>query len=467
MTWSRISLYFKFLLPLVSATLLIIFINILSIKNPQRLDLTSTGVYSISEDTRFVIEKINNPVDIIFFYDLRSKAMQDAFALLKQYADASDYISVRAIDPQLQPAQARRYNIRFAGSSIFTSDDRQIIVNGGSETDFTNGLIRISLQAKKHICFTDGHIESDPFSLKSHDHLEQGDGLSSHDHSTGGRALEIHERHGMGMAKDALEVLGYTVSKVVLLQDQQPLNNCSVVIVASPQKKFHSQEVEQLRKYMASGGKAIIMLEPNVDSGLSELLSDYGIAIEQGTVIDSRRHYWTDPAAPAVTEYTRHAITRNLALTFFPGSTSLIPDDKGFGVASVIPLVSTSDNSLLELPDGSVSVRKGERALLVNSTKFHENDIKSHLIAIGDGDFATNSYFHILGNGTLFTNSVNVLAGEDQLLDIKPRNYELDVIRLSNNQMLFTFLSSTIFLPVALLFVGGFIWWRRKNSGYI
>ena len=42
------------------------------------------------------------------------------------------------------------------------------------------------------------------------------------------------------------------------------------------------------------------------------------------------------------------------------------------------------------------------------------------LLLVGDGDFASNSFFHILGNGALFLNGVSYLAEQEQLIDITP-----------------------------------------------
>ncbi|MEZ5661286.1 MAG: hypothetical protein R3E83_23085 [Burkholderiaceae bacterium] len=68
----------------------------------------------------------------------------------------------------------------------------------------------------------------------------------------------------------------------------------------------------------------------------------------------------------------------------------------------------------------------------------------------------------MLGNGQLFLNAVSYLADNEQLIDIAPRTYELPSIRLSNQQMQFTFLLSTVLMPLLAL---GFIVWHRWRRG--
>ena len=81
---------------------------------------------------------------------------------------------------------------------------------------------------------------------------------------------------------------------------------------------------------------------------------------------------------------------------------------------------------------------------------------------VGDGDFATNSFFPIMGNGQLFLNGVGFLAGQDDLIDIQPRHYALPRIELTNGQMMVTFVTSAILLPLAVLLAGLAVWWRRR-----
>ena len=71
---------------------------------------------------------------------------------------------------------------------------------------------------------------------------------------------------------------------------------------------------------------------------------------------------------------------------------------------------------------------------------------RSRIAVVGDADFATNSFFHILGNGNLFLNTVNYLAAQENLIGIEPRTYDLPRVNLTNRQI-----KGTFFLSVVLL----------------
>ena len=127
----------------------------------------------------------------------------------------------------------------------------------------------------------------------------------SHNHSTGGRPLDITERHGIGMARDALEALGYAVRKVVLARGPGALDGCSVVVVASPQQPFLPAEAAQLVDHALAGGRLVLLLEPFVETGLAPLLDLFGVSDDGYVVTDETSHYWTDPGTPAVSDYAR------------------------------------------------------------------------------------------------------------------------------------------------------------------
>ena len=456
----------KFLLPALALAAAAIAINQWVLGHPKRWDMTSAGVYSIGPQTQRVLDELKQPVAVTFFYDLRSKEMNDARALLEQYAARNRQLTVQNFDPALAPAEARKQRVQFAGTAIFESNGRRVVVNGGTEADFTNGVIRVTANSDQTVCFTDGHVEADPLSLKSHDHFEADMG-AGHSHSGGGRALVVHERHGMGMASDALQTLGYRVRPITLVTGPNTLVGCNVVVIAGPQQAFVAAEVALLQAYANAGGRLIALIDPFVDSGLAPLFADFGVVLQPRLVLDDQSHYWTDPATPAVSTYPRHKLTRNLPLTFFPGAASLVPlrSKPGTGEVRLTPLVQTSDNARSEpIAPATGKPDKGLQTLAVLATrKIGEGDQRSELVLVGDVDFATNSFFHVLGNGALFLNAVSYLADQQRLIDITPRQYELPRVQMTNTQMRATFLLSAVVLPLAALALSVWVWWRRRR----
>jgi ABC-type uncharacterized transport system involved in gliding motility auxiliary subunit len=244
--------------------------------------------------------------------------------------------------------------------------------------------------------------------------------------------------------------------------------------VAGPRLALRPAEVEAVRAYLARGGNALFMLDPFVATGLEPTLREYGVVVDDDIVIDEASHFWADVSSPAVTDYNRHQVTRDLPLTFFPGARSLSPTPQRVPGTSVVPLVNTSRNSWGQASADRVGFVKGRdvegpntlmvvalrRAVDAEGTAVAGGP-RSRIAVVGDADFATNSFFHIMGNGTLFLNTVNFLAAQEQLIGIPPRTADIPRINLSNRQMKGTFFLSVVLVPALLAVVGTAVWWKQ------
>jgi len=455
--WRRAGQRLGLWLPVAAAAALLLALNVWSTRHLGRIDLTAQRLYSLAPESIEVARQVAQPVDVTWFYDLRNKSMVDALELLRQYERANPLIRVRGVDPALRPAEAREAGIQFAGSAVLASGARRMTINGGTETDFTNALIRIGQRGAQTVCFTQGHREATLDSLTSLDDLEDhGD-----DENLVAR-VEVHEQHGMAMARNALQTLGFSTRAVNAGALARALPGCAVVVAAGPRTPFGADDAQTLRRWTAGGGKTLLLLEPDTPHGLDALLGDFGIARPAGMLADPGSHYRNDPGSPAVSDYTRHKMTRGLALSFFPGAAGLEPAGDGLPPGVVVtPLALSSDQARLP---GRPPARYTLMALATRNAQAASADggARPTLLVAGDSDFATNRHFATLGNGALFTNAVVMLAGEDALLTIRPRHYENRRVELTNRQMRAVFWTSTVALPLLALLTGLGLWWRRR-----
>jgi hypothetical protein len=436
----------------------------LSVRYPFRFDLTSSQRYSLSAPTVTMLEKLDRPVHVVFFHD---PMMRETVELYELIAKRTPRVTVEFYDPVISPAQARMRGVQFAGTAVLESEGRRLQVHGGSETDIANGILRVSRSATQRVCFLEGHGEPDPFSLESHDHLE---GAPGHSHGLGANYV-LHERHGMAKARHALETLNYQVEKVLLLQGREVLAGCAVLVVPGPKVTLLPIEVAAVRRYLEAGGNAFFMLDPFVRTGLEPLVRDYGVVLDDDIVIDEASHFWADMSSPAVTDYNRHQVTRELPLTFFPGVRSLSPTRERVPDTAVLPLVSSSKKSWGQANRerlGFVPGRDqaGPRTLMVLALRRGAEEgpgpRRSRIAVIGDSDFATNSFFHIMGNGTLFLSTINYLAAQESLIGITPVTHDLPRVNLTNRQMKGTFFLAIVVVPAALSILGTAVWWRQR-----
>ena len=463
----------------------------LTVRFPVRADMSTSGAFSLSEQTVQMLGRLEKPVHITFFHD---PMMRETVELYKLFAAKSDHkVSVEFYDPMLNPAQARMHGVEFAGTAILESEGRKLQISGPGETDIANGILRVSQGVQQKVCFLDGHGEPDPFSLESHDHME---GNAGHSHGLGAQFV-LHERHGMAKARQGLETMNYVVEKTLLMQGDNKLSRCALLVVAGPKTALLPNEVKAIDDYLTGGGNAVFMLDPFIRTGLEPLIAGYGVVLDDTLVIDPSSHFWTDVSAPAVTDYNRHEITRDLPLTFFPGARSLSPTPQRVPSTSVRPIVNSSKQSYASVDRNRAEFdpakdRPGPATLMVvvdrrpefvsgaeavlrelrgekpaagskDESRKPQAEIKrSRIAVIGDSDFATNSFYHIMGNGRLFLNTVNYIAAKENLIGIAPRTYDLPRVNLTNQQMKGTFFLSIVLIPALMALIGIAVWWRQR-----
>ena len=466
----------------------------LSALYPLRFDLTDEGLHSLSEQTVAMLERIENSVNIVFFHDPLLRPTVELYELI---AEQTPKVTVGFYDPMINPAQARMRGVQFAGTAVLESGGRTMQVHGSEEIDIANAILRISQDANLRVCFLEGHGEADPFSTESHDHME---GEAGHTHGLGGKTI-VHERHGMAKARSTLEALNYRVEKVSLLSGAEVLHDCAVLVVAGPKVPLLETEITAVGDFLAANGNAFFLLDPFVQSGLEPVLRAHGVVVDDNIVIDEARHFWADVSSPAVTSYNHHQVTRQLPLTFYPGARSLSPTTRRVPGTSIMPIVNSSTNSYGETspdragldeadlpgpntimaivsrrpvdPTSAEALQRMERqedlpaipALPpeeANGAAAAMPTGRSRIAVVGDSDFATNSFFHILGNGTLFVNTVSYLAAQENLIGIEPRTYDLPRVNLTNRQMKGTLFLTIVLIPGILAVVGIGVWWKQR-----
>jgi len=451
-----------------------------------RLDMTAAREHSLAPQTIHMLKSIEKPVHITFFHD---RGMRETVELYQQIVEQNDKMTIEFFDPLLNPSQAKMRGVEFAGTALMESEGRKITVNGPTETDIANGILRVTQGKQQTACFTDGHGEPDPFSLESHDHTE---GEAGHAHGLETKVV-AHENHGMAKARNALEAMNYQVEKVALMKSGTDLSRCSVLIIIGPSLPFLPAEIKIVTNFLHNGGNGLFLIDPFVKTGLDPILRDYSIVLDDGMVIDEASHFWADVSAPAVTDYNRHDITAKLPLTFFPGVRAIFPAPEKVPGTSVRPMINSSGKSFTTPDKGRADFingksRNGPLTLMVSAgfnpktessaaivmkelrgEKMNESEPKpdsnrkaSRIVVGGDADFATNSYYHILGNGALFLNTVNYLSARENLIGVEPRTFDLPYVSMTNTQMKGTFIMSLILVPMLMAALGVAVWWRRR-----
>jgi ABC-type uncharacterized transport system involved in gliding motility auxiliary subunit len=458
---------------LAAASVLVVFgilvaINYLSARHNRRWDLTAAHQFSLSDQTKKVLQDLKEPVRIRIF--ARSDEFQRFRDRLDGYRYQSKQVSTEYIDPEKKPGMAQQYGVTALGTVVFDYKGRNEKVSSDGEQELTNALIKVIQGRQPKVYFTQGHGEKDTVSA---------------------------DRGGYNAITAALTTDNFVVDKIVLAQQPAVPDDAEVLIIAGPKTDFLAPEIDMVKAYLARGGKVFVMLDPVLKAdqpqpiGLQGLLREWGIEADNDLVLDVSgmgRLLGTDESVPVAASYPPHPITENFNLmTAYPLARSMTPIEGGTNGHIAQKLAETSKNSwgetnLKSLTGGQPAKmddddKKGPVSLGAavsgaatvtpapkNAAKEGDNPktAETRLVAFGDSDFVSNGALGVQGNRDLFLNCVNWLAQQENLIAIRPRDPEDRRITLTADQQQRIFYLTVLIIPGLILLAGVRTWWRRR-----
>ncbi|HEY2433806.1 MAG TPA: Gldg family protein [Vicinamibacterales bacterium] len=438
-------------------------INYLSTRHNRRWDLTGSKQFSLSDQTKKVLADLKSPVHVQVF--ARSDDFQRYRDRLDQYTYQSKQLSVEYIDPEKRPGVAQQLGVTTLGTVVFEYQSRNEKSTSDSEQDLTNALVKVITGRTPKVYFTSGHGEKEAGNT---------------------------DRLGYSSITGALSSNNFKVDKLVLAQQNGVPDDADVVVIAGPQTDFLTGEIDALKKYLAKGGKLLVMVDPIVKENepqpaqLEGLLKDWDIAAGHDIVVDASgmgRLIGADASIPVAASYPSHPITEKFnLLTAYPLARSMTPIEGGVNGHTAQRLVETSRQSWGETdlksvlggkPEldpakdkaGPVAIASAVSGAAAGAAADANGDKKAEtrLVAFGDSDFPANGFLGVQGNRDLFLNTVNWLAQQENLIAIRPRDPEDRRITLTADQQRRIFYLTVLIVPGLVLLAGVQTWWRRRR----
>jgi ABC-type uncharacterized transport system involved in gliding motility auxiliary subunit len=445
---------------------ILVAINYIGARQNKRWDLTANKQFSLSDQSKNVIVKLDAPLQILVFdKETEFPRFQDK---LKEYQYLSKQVTAEYIDVDKKPAAARQNQISQYGTIVLNYKGRTERVTADNEQDITNGIIKVVSGQQRKLYFTQGHGERDTGSA---------------------------DRDGYNAIAAALGRENYGVDKLVLAQQGAVPADATMVIIAGPKTDFFAPEIDALKKYLDASGKVMLEIDPpdKADSAplanLIALAHDWGVQVGNDVVVDVSgmgRLIGTDASVPVAANYPPHPITQRFTLlTAFPLARSASPVTGGVNGHTAQTFVESSPRSWAEadikslLASGEVSLdeSKGDKkgpvaigsAVSASSTAAPKPGDppdapkpETRVVVIGDSDFAANSGLGIQGNRDLFMNIVGWLSQQENLISIRPKEPDDRRLTLTATQQANIQWLSLLIIPAAVFGMGVYTWWRRR-----
>ena len=434
-----------------------------------RWDLTPTKALSLSQQTRDLLRGLDREAKATMFFGGSPDAYKAFDDLFKRYANESPQFQYQVLFRERNQALALEYGANYNNMTVIEYEGQRKILPVATEQLITQALFQLVHRQRKTVYFVGGHGEKDP--------------------------RDNGAREGYSEAASALVNENFDLRPLQLGREARIPEDAAVVVIAGPQADFQPEELEPLHAYIQRGGHVLLMIDPSPAPNLVEALARYGIKLTEDVVYDpENRLFGGDALSPLVSLYNLSvSIVKELRLnTIFPltRSVDVIKPSPGPAI-SAVPFCSTGPGSWARYrsdgvaPEGAVDfegtkARPGPIGIAVAATINLDEGFASQgapvktpprlsrIVVYGDSDFASNSRLSLLGNKDLLLNTMQWLAGEEQLITERPKDEEiapkLSNVTLTAHAARVLFWLTAVIEPVVILLIGAAVSMYRKRK---
>jgi ABC-type uncharacterized transport system involved in gliding motility auxiliary subunit len=412
-------------------------------------DVTRSARNTLAQPTLDVLRQLEGPVTVTAYAIAQDSSGANVHKMIEErlrpYRRAKPDLELKLVDPREDPKRAEAAGLRTPNELVIEYRKRteHMALPEFGEQSFANALMRLARGSASLVLWLEGHGE------------RKLDGIANHDLGEFGRQLQQK---------------GLRINSVNLALAQDVPSNAALLVIASPQADLESAEVEKLRRYVQAGGNLLWLIDPEPLRGLQPIAEMLGLVLTPGTVVDFALRPRSGPPVFAVaTSYGHHPITAAFRQnTIFPYSRQIgLSESEEWRVSPLIEVAQRGWVEMDKLDEKPTFNSARDLPGPVNIAAAFERtpgDKQQRVVVVGNAAFLSNTYLGNAGNLQLGVAMVNWLAAEDDLVAIDPRpapDSKLEIDQMMLYLIAFSFL---LMLPLAFVFTGVIIWWRRRKA---
>jgi len=486
------------LISLVALVAILIMANYLASRHFHRYRWTTENPNQLSPLTLNLLKTLTNEVEVVIFFNQKDPLglYSSVSALLKEYQLVCPKLRIKHVDYLRNPTSAvlvkEKYNLTFSSEDlfrdlvVFDSNGRFKIVydkelydydiesvaagktkeikrsNFRGEQMFTSAIVEIC-EAKTHkAIFVQGHEEHNPA-----------------DDSTA---------NGYAKFTNLVQQLNVQVTPAILAVADIP-SDCQLLIIAGPQQRFQSNELEKIDQFLKRGGRLFLLFsfQHREKSGLEDLMAKWGVRVGGDAIFNLKSSGKGEQIISAdpliITNYPTpgHVVTRHLLRSML---TMVLPrtiESQALGksdadVPSVESLAATSAETIAvtDFIDGSAKPdlfrdKRGPLSVAVAVQKGTVQGISgdpttTRIIIVGDSLCFINQMLDSVANRDFAALAVNWLLDRSHLLGgIGPRPIREYRLVMTSAQFLAVRWMLMAGMPGAVLAVGFIVWFKRRK----
>lgn len=425
-----------------------------------RFDMTRQGYYSLSDETVELLSGLDEDVELVL---LAVKGSEDITlqGLLRGYADQSDHISFRTLDPAARPEEAAAYSeaIRYGNSVAVLAGERSRLL------DYTE------LYVSDYSAFYQSGNTADIVNTFCAESAITG----AIDYVTNDALPTLYVLGGHGEAALSETVTKSLIGRGIRLESLElgegaPIPaDCACILLNAPAYDISAHERQTLVAYLEAGGNMLLTTAYSAEPlpELAALTDGFGCALADGLVVEQDRdHYVYGYYDCLLPDIQSHEITAGLleenAYVIVPGAQPITAAEEEI---SFTPLLCSSE-AAYAATDLSTVGRKGDEVNGPFTLGAAIESGDSRVVWFSTGFLLNETYTQSFGgaNEELFLESVSWLCGSGSALDIPGKMISAETLDIAPESSLLMGAVFCVMIPLCFVIAGAVILIRRRRA---
>lgn len=439
-------------------------------------DMTKESLFEISEDTKEVIDDLPRDVLITVLSDETNyrdstELLSNIYEILQRYvALGGGKIQIRYINPNMNPKIFDQYNelgdlnndyiivesdlrkTYMAPTSLYNMqvDDETgatYYVGLRAEQTLTSALLFVTQESVNTACYVRGH----------------------------------GEQYSMNELDNLLTKMNYDTEVIILAQQDIP-ENCTLLIISSPDTDYSAEEIRKIDQFLLAGGDAIVSITPETSTeltNLSALFEEWGVKYRDKVILDNYQSLsgypmYVVPSVALVNNVTDDLNTKN----YFAIIPACMPIEMTYtetGSHYVRSLMASSSHSYAkDLNEVALGYDQAETdevgpfdmcviSEYIVSDK-NLNYTRSDVLfcsagMISDSVLEASNFL----NAQFLEKIVDYISEYNDIVVIEDKDFESTTLNILTWQIRVVLWVVVIALPLAILAIGVIIWSKRRH----
>lgn len=254
----------------IFAVAILVVIYLIAQNRDKTWDLSSTGKYTLDNQTASILDNLQTEVKILVFYPTMQRAsgeFEQIQTLLDEYKKRSNKVDYVLLDV------AKDYDTALEYKTLLTSALEPALIaettvngtpfrekaKGMKQEDISNAIKKVTHREATTAYFLTGHYEKE---------------------------LEGQSPVNLSLLKNSLAAENIQANSFRLPASGEIPKDADIVALIGPEEDLSETELAALKRYVLGGGSLIVAIDPETCPATAAAMKDFGIVVGENEVIE-------------------------------------------------------------------------------------------------------------------------------------------------------------------------------------